>query len=149
MSLANLLARQQQHLSTLLELLAEEQNSLVAGVPDGESLAELARQKQTELAAISDLEAKRAGAQRALGYSNDLQGAERAATEAHCLQQWQALQDTAQRVAHLNRLNGSLIERLMEHNQQALTLLRELTQEFLYGEDGQRGRFAGRINSSA
>lgn len=149
MSLANLLTQQQQHLEALLELLTREQATLVQGTVDGGQLTELAQRKQTELKAIDTLEKRRRGAQEKLGYTPGVPGAEQAARDANCVPQWQALQDTARRIAHLNQLNGTLIEQRMQHNQQVLSLLRELARDTLYGQDGQQNRGGGHINSSA
>ncbi len=149
MSLANLLATQQRHLDTLVDLLLREQELLIQGIPDGEQLSELARLKQAELKAIETIETGRRRAQQKLGYEAGLRGAEEAARDARCTQQWQTLQDGAARVAHLNELNGTLIEQRMQHNQQVLTLLRELARDTLYGQDGQQNRTGGHINSSA
>ena len=149
MSLANLLTTQHRHLDTLVELLMREQELLIQGVPDGEQLTELAKQKQGELKAIETIERGRRTAQQKLGYEAGLRGAEQAARDAQCTAQWQELQDAARRVAHLNELNGTLIEQRMQHNQQVLTLLRELARDALYGQDGQQSRTGGHISSSA
>lgn len=149
MSLENLLARQQQHLATLVKLLLHEQSLLLQGVPDGEQLTALAQLKQAELKAIETLETGRRNAQQKLGYEPGLRGAEHAARDAQCTPQWQDLQDSARRVSHLNQLNGTLIEQRMQHNQQVLTLLRELARDALYGQDGQQSRSKRHISSSA
>lgn len=149
MSLATLLATQQRHLDTLIKLLMREQELLIQGAPDGEQLTELAQLKQAELKAIETIERGRRGAQQKLGYEAGLRGAEQAARDGHCTGQWQDLQDLARRVAHLNELNGTLIEQRMQHNQQVLTLLRELARDALYGQDGQQSRTGGHISSSA
>lgn len=82
MSLANLLATQQRHVDTLVELLLREQDLLIQGIPDGEQLTELARLKQTELKAIDTIETGRRNAQQKLGYEAGLRGAEQAARDA-------------------------------------------------------------------
>lgn len=149
MSLANLLTRQLQHLDTLIELLGDEQNALVAGEVDGDRLTEVARRKQTELRAIETLENGRRSVQAKLGYADGTAGAEAAARDAGCIATWQQVHDAARRVAHLNQLNGTLVEQRMQHNQQVLTLLRELARDALYGQDGHQNRSGGHINSSA
>lgn len=149
MSLTHLLTQQQQHLETLMELLTREQAVLVHGADDGELLVQLAQQKQTQLKAIDTLESHRRGAQEKLGYAPGLPGAEQAARDTGCVPQWQAMQDIARRVAHVNQLNGTLIEQRMQHNQHVLSLLRELARDALYGQDGQQNRSGGHVSSSA
>lgn len=150
MSLAKHLERQQQTLQRFVTLLEEERLALGEGRVDGQRLEQLARAKQELLAGLEQLERQRDSAQRALGYGEGRQGALRAAADAGCQTQWQALLELASQTKLLNRLNGEMIRSRLEHNQRTLNFLHEAAGKSLYGPDGQaRRRSLTGLSSSA
>ncbi|GHA84183.1 flagella synthesis protein FlgN [Modicisalibacter luteus] len=150
MSLARHIARQRSHLETLIELLEAERECLAHGHVDGEHLSQLARDKQETFVLLEQLESQRVTAQRKLGYGEGRLGAERAAQDAGCMQDWQTFRERAQHAKQLNQLNGVLVGSRLAQNQRILDFLNEAAGKALYGPDGQsRRRGFGGIASSA
>lgn len=149
MSLGQHLALQLQRLEQLSGLLTEEQRALSHSQVDGQLLSRLAGDKQALLAQLANFESQRRQAQIRLGYGQDMTGAEQAARESGCLPQWHALLASAQRIAQLNQLNGSLISHRLEHNQRMLNFLHEAAGQPLYGPNGQSKKRAGSLASKA
>lgn len=140
MSLAKHLARQQQHLEAFIDLLEAERESLVDGQIDGRHLTQQAEEKQAQLELLEGLEKQRQVAQRKLGYGEGRRGAEKAALDAGCLDEWQAFLELATHAKQLNQLNGALIGSRMSQNQHILDFLNEAAGKSLYGPDGQSRR---------
>lgn len=140
MSLAAHLARQQQRLEALIELLEQEREVLGVGQVDGTRLNEIAAGKQALLDELDRLESQRRSAQHKLGYADGLPGAEAAARDADCLPAWLAMRDSAERARQLNGQNGALIATRLSHNQRTLNFLHEAAGKALYGPDGQAQR---------
>lgn len=150
MSLAKHLDRQRQALQRFVDLLEEERLTLGEGQIDGQRLEQLARAKQEMLALLEQLERQRSNGQRTLGYGEGSEGAERAAIDAGCQPQWQALIELAAHAKLQNRLNGDTIRIRLEHNQRMLNFLHEAAGKPLYGPDGQsRRRSLTGLSSSA
>lgn len=147
MSLQQHLESQQARLERLRVLLTREQGLLTEGQVNSEELADIASEKQQELAAIEAFESQRRKAQQQLGYGTDRAGAQRAASVAGCAELWLAMEQLATEVARLNRLNGKLIHLRLENNQRMLNFLREAAGAGLYGPDGQAGRRVGQVDS--
>ena len=143
MSLPHHLNRQQSALDALGELLYRERQALGQGQVDGDLLQRLAEDKQSSFTTLEKLERQRCQAQRALGYIEGHHGAEQAAQETGCLEQWQMLLESARRVGRLNELNGNLIHERMTHNQRMLNALHELRGDSLYNPAGQAMRRSG------
>jgi len=140
MSLAKHLARQSTCVAQFILLLEDEARLLAAGKVDGSQLSELAARKQALLGDIAQMESQRQYAQSRLGYGDDRNGAERAATDAGCLATWQQLLEQARRAQQLNQLNGETIRTRLAHNQRMLNFLHEAAGKGLYGPDGQARR---------
>lgn len=149
MSLARHLQGQRARMEELVALLGSERQLLADGRVDGEALARIAADKQQHLSAIDRFESQRRQAQDRLGYGSDRAGAERAAREAGCLPQWQAIDSLARDAARLNRVNGELVHMRLEHNQRMLNFLREAAGSSLYGPDGHSRRHSGQVDSRA
>ncbi|TDX30960.1 flagella synthesis protein FlgN [Modicisalibacter xianhensis] len=150
MSLAQHIARQRTYLETLIALLETERESLAHGQVDGQRLSQLAKDKQQAIAQLEQLESQRLSAQRKLGYGEGRLGAERAAQDAGCTQDWQAFRERAQHAKQLNQLNGVLVGSRLTQNQRILDFLNEAAGKSLYGPDGQsRRRGFGGVASSA
>ena len=150
MSLSRHIARQRSHLEVLIGLLEAERESLTQGHVDGQRLSQLAHDKQETIALLEQLESQRIIAQRKLGYGEGRLGAERAAQDAGCMQDWQGFRERAQHAKQLNQLNGALVGSRLAQNQRILNFLNEAAGKALYGPDGQsrRGGFGG-VASSA
>lgn len=148
MTLAALLATKQEHLDTLTTVLQQEQELLVQSRPDGALLTQLAAEKAQLFAALERLEGLRREAQQELGFDNTPTAAEQAAAQAECLPLWRTLQATARRAAHLNGLNGILVQQSLEHNQRALNTLQEMGGSFVYDANGKPCTTRNSINST-
>ncbi|HEY8385777.1 MAG TPA: flagellar export chaperone FlgN [Porticoccaceae bacterium] len=149
MSLAELFARQEAHLGTLVDLLHQEFDTLLQHPLDGEALSELASAKQQQLRAIEQLETQRRDEQARRGHGDSAAGAERTAREDHCLDHWLRVLDCTRRAQHLNRLNGALIQQQLEHNMRMLGTLRELAGNELYSTDGQSRKRGSTLSCKA
>lgn len=149
MSLERLLKRQHDALTTLHELLHEEQALLLARAVDGPALNAVAERKQHELTQVDQLDRARRAGLRKLGYSEDAPGAAKAADDLACTGTWLTVRDLAAAIAHLNQVNGTLIYQRMSHNMRALELLTEMTSRTPYGEDGRLRSRSGQLSSSA
>ncbi|QEA39682.1 flagellar protein FlgN [Pistricoccus aurantiacus] len=145
MSLQQQLERQQAALDALVELLHRERQALTQGRVDGELLQCLADAKQIHFVELEALEAKRRQEQQALGYGVDHSGAQQAAWDMGLLDQWRALQESAELVRGLNERNGGLILDRMTHNQRMLNALHELRGDSLYNPAGQARKASGHL----
>lgn len=150
MSLAKHLARQRHHLEEFIVLLEAERESLTEGQIDGQRMTQQAEEKQAQLTLLDNLEKQRQTAQRKLGYGEGRRGAEQAALDAGCLDDWQAFRELTTHAKQLNQLNGAMISSRMTQNQHILDFLNDAAGKSLYGPDGQsRRRGLGGIASSA
>lgn len=149
MSLRNHLQYQLERMQTMETLLKKEQSLLGEGKIDGPALESVAKEKQALFAELEQSELKRRKAQERLGYSLDREGSERAAADSDCSELWQALILATESVAHLNTLNGELIQHRLQHNQQMLNILRDAAGSSLYGPDGQSKKSIPRVSSKA
>jgi len=119
-------------------LLASEQNAIIAG--DIESLNAISQSKLELVERLNRLSAERMQGIAALGLSADrtsMEGwAEKAGSEA--LTAWHEMLDAAQAAHQANKINGTLIQTHLQHNQQTLSaLLAAANQASLYGPNGQ------------
>ncbi|MDX2349212.1 MAG: flagellar protein FlgN [Porticoccus sp.] len=149
MSLHALFNTQKTYLEQLEALLESEQSELMSAGINGDLLSQLAEEKSGKIQMLERLELQRRNAQKQLGYTDDLQGTEQATKDAGCLNEWQDILATAERVIHQNNVNGSLIERQLTHNQKALNTLTEVSGKPLYGSDGRSPQNRSSVNSSA
>jgi flagellar biosynthesis/type III secretory pathway chaperone len=149
MTLKTLFERQLSLLEQLLALLDREQQQLSARAPDGAELASIASRKQQLFERIESLETSRLRVQRSLGLGEDRHSTASSATASGCLDTWKQVQEVAQRVYRLNRLNGDLIRTRMSANQKILTFLQDTREVTLYRRDGQSGKARGTLHSSA
>lgn len=117
--------QEQQHLGSLIELMKQEQQLLVAADADG--LADTTPRKNALLQALADLSAQRHAALAAAGCEGSETGmgpwlAVGGNDEARA--QWEALLVLAREAKELNRVNGMLINKQLAHNQGVLNALR-------------------------
>ncbi len=118
-------SQEQQHVSSLVELMKQEQQLLVAADADG--LAELTPRKNALLQALADLSAQRHAALAAAGCEGSEAGMEpwlAVSGNADARAQWEALLALAREAKELNRVNGILINKQLAHNQGVLNALR-------------------------
>lgn len=148
MTLLALLETKQTHLALLMALLQQEQGLLVQRQPDGQELAQLAAGKAQHYAVLERLEALRRDVQQQMGLGITPADATAAAEQAGCLELWQDIQAAARRAAHLNALNGILVQQSLEHNQRALNVLQEIAGNFVYGANGKPCIVRNSINSA-
>lgn len=114
-----------QHVSSLIELMKQEQQLLVAADADG--LAHTTPRKNALLQALAELSAQRHAALLAAGCEGSEAGMEPwlavgGSPEARA--QWEELLGLAREAKELNRVNGMLINKQLAHNQGVLNALR-------------------------
>ena len=117
--------QEQQHLGSLVELMKQEQQLLVAADADG--LAETTPRKNALLQALADLSAQRHAALLAAGCEASEAGMEpwlAVGGNDEARTQWEALLALAREAKELNRVNGMLINKQLAHNQGVLNALR-------------------------
>ncbi len=117
--------QEQQHLSSLIELMKQEQTLLVAADADG--LAELTPRKNTLLQELAALSNQRHAALLAAGCEGAEAGMEpwlAVGGNPEARAQWEALLELARQAKELNRVNGMLINKQLAHNQGVLNALR-------------------------
>lgn len=122
--------------------LQTEQDALVKG--DVDHLVELARLKSEKVVLLSRLAERRIRFLVAQGYDPAQQGMEKwlqskADQEPQAGKIWQELLEQARHAQHLNQTNGVMIDTRLQHNQQALAVLKAAANQgsTLYGPDGQ------------
>jgi flagella synthesis protein FlgN len=117
--------QEQQHLGSLIELMKQEQQLLVAADADG--LADTTPRKNALLQALADLSAQRHAALAAAGCEGAEAGMEpwlAVGGNDEARAQWEALLALAREAKELNRVNGMLINKQLAHNQGVLNALR-------------------------
>lgn len=117
--------QEQQHLGSLIELMKQEQQLLVAADADG--LAQTTPRKNALLQALADLSAQRHAALLAAGCEGSEAGMEpwlAVGGNDEARTQWEALLALAREAKELNRVNGMLINKQLAHNQGVLNALR-------------------------
>ncbi|MEH6438260.1 flagella synthesis protein FlgN [Massilia sp. DD77] len=135
------LASEHQHVASLVELMKQEQQLLVALDADG--LAELTPKKNALLAELAALSRQRHAALSAAGCPGSEAGMEpwlAVAGNAELRGQWEALLQASRDAKELNRVNGMLINKQLAHNQGVLNALRTPTggaAAGMYGASGQ------------
>ena len=138
------LAAEQQHVSSLIELMKQEQQLLVAADADG--LATLTPRKNALLQALADLSAQRHAALLAAGCEGTEAGMEPWLAVGGNLEaraQWEALLELAREAKELNRVNGMLINKQLAHNQGVLNALRMPAGPEAGGVYGSSGQAVG------
>ncbi len=125
-------------LRTFVGLLEREQAALVENLTD--EVLTLAEQKSTQALTLNTL----IEARNAL-FKHRFAGLDAAAIKTRLQMEgpsswnlWQELRDYAERAQHLNQTSGELIQLKLRHNQQALSVLNNATnQANLYSANGQ------------
>lgn len=135
------LAAEHDHLTALLALMKQEQQSLVS--LDADELAGLTAQKNAMLASLATLSQQRHAALAAAGCEGSEAGMEpclAVAGDDEVRAQWERMLDAAREAKELNRVNGMLINKQLAHNQGVLNALRTPTNApsgAIYGASGQ------------
>lgn len=117
--------QEQQLVSSLIALMKQEQQLLVAADADG--LATLTPRKNALLQALAELSAQRHAALLAAGCEGAEAGMEpwlAVSGNEENRAQWEALLQQAREAKELNRVNGMLINKQLAHNQGMLNALR-------------------------
>ena len=149
MTLANLLGMQYDYLGALVTLLEQEHQALAVGNIDGELLQRIAADKQALLDQLERSEEQRRQAQSDLGYPHGDAGAQDAARDAGCLDDWTAVRGASERAARLNELAGAMLTTRLQHNQRMLDMIHAVAEKTLYDTRGRTGPQPGRIDASA
>ena len=135
------LAAEHNHLTALLALMKQEQQSLVS--LDADVLADLTARKNAMLASLAALSQQRHAALAAAGCEGSEAGMEpwlAVAGDDEVRQQWERMLGAAREAKELNRVNGMLINKQLAHNQGLLNALRTPTNApsgTIYGASGQ------------
>lgn len=135
------LAAEHQHITALLTLMKQEQQSLVA--LNADALNELTPRKNELLAGLAGLSKQRHAALRAAGCEASEAGMEpwlAVGGNEDARTAWQQLLDAAREAKELNRVNGMLINKQLAHNQGVLNAMRTPTNApagAIYGASGQ------------
>ncbi|WP_256079185.1 flagella synthesis protein FlgN [Massilia sp. YIM B04103] len=128
---------EQNLISALLEILKLEQKHLVAA--DIDSLTALTPQKTALVNQMAVLASQRHSALGAAGYAAQESGMEAwlaASGDATAHSLWQQVLELTREAKEMNRLNGVLINKHLNHTQGALNALRPQTQSQVYGPSG-------------
>jgi len=149
MKLAYLLGLQYDDLGALIALLDQERQALAVGRIDGDLLQRIAADKQALLEQLEQREQDRRQQQSDLGYADGDSGAQDAARDADCLDQWTLVRGMSERAARLNQLAGTMLTMRLEHNQRMLDLIHTVAEKTLYDTRGRTGAQPGRIDASA
>ena len=142
------LPSEQRVTSALLQLLKQEQATLIEATIDG--LTELTRVKATHIHELGVLAKQRYAALASAGFEANEGGMRKWAdtqpghSNAHML--WDGLLELATEAKELNRINGMLVARHLLRNQTELNILQGKPQNGnFYGPDGQStGKGMGR-----
>lgn len=148
-----LLREEQRLMTTLLDVLKQEQQHLVAADIDG--LTALTPEKSALVGQMASLARQRHDALGAAGFAPQEAGMTQwiaACGDGAAAQMWQTLLEQTREAKELNRINGMLINKHMSHTQGALQALRPraAASSSFYGPSGHattsttsRGFFAG------
>lgn len=135
------LAAEEQHVASVIELMKQEQQLLVAA--DADALTALTPRKAQLVQELAALAKQRHAALAAAGCEGSEAGMEPwlAACEApDARAQWERLLALTREAKELNRVNGMLINKHLAHNQNVLNALRTpagAPDAGLYGASGQ------------
>lgn len=127
-----------------IDLLRREQRTLQQA--DVSELVALTNEKTHQVQQLAQLADARNRWLATLGYTGDRSGVERVLHDCPAATGvWKELLQLAGMAAHLNKINGDLIDQRLRYNQQALAVLQAATPENsgLYGSDGQPRSFSG------
>jgi flagella synthesis protein FlgN len=120
-----------------VDILEREQFALQQ--VDVSSLDSLTGEKTHQLEQLAEFADARRGWLTLNGYTTDREGMERALHDhpgSYVI--WRDLLGLAETAVQMNKINGSLIDRHLRHNQQKLRIMRAAIQPVnLYGSDGQ------------
>ena len=128
-------------LSTLVDLMKQEQQCLVAADTDGLNL--VTPQKAQHIAQLGALSAQRHAQLQAAGFAADdgaMEGWLAASKDAQAGAQWQTLLDKTREAKELNRVNGMLINKQMQHTKTLIDAMRtsaNAPDTAVYGPSGQ------------
>ncbi|MCG6656270.1 flagellar protein FlgN [Halomonas campisalis] len=148
MSLSQLLTEQQQRLDALIALLERERALLTCAKIDGEALKEVAERKGERLEQLEATETLRQSVQRRLGYAEGLEGANQAARDAGCQQEWAQTLERTREAHRLNTLNGQLLSLRMSQNKRLLDFIHDAAEKTVYRASGRVAAQPGRLNTS-
>lgn len=133
---------EKQLITTLLDLLKQEQQLLVSADSDG--LTTVTPLKSSLVAQMAQLAEQRHGALGAAGYAPREAGMETwldACKDAAAASLWQDLLALTREAKEMNRVNGMLINKQMAHNQAVLNAMRQPAarsgENAFYGPTGQ------------
>ena len=135
---------EQQLMSSMLDLLKQEQTSLVDAHADG--VAEVTQLKSDVVAQLTALARQRHAALASAGFDAGESGMEpwlAAKGDAAARALWEQLLDATRGAKELNRVNGMLVARQLAHNQTVLNAMRtpatasSADAAGLYGPGGQ------------
>lgn len=149
MALTRILEAQLAALEQLQSALLQEQQLLGEARADGDALQHAATEKQALFQQLEQLDQQRRAQQHQAQLPDTAEGARQLAEGHELGVLWRQILQAGHRAAHLNQLNGELIQHRLEHNQNMLNIIRDTAGAALYGPDGQSSPIARRLNSRA
>lgn len=132
--LQQLLEQQVTHLTSLTQIMAEEQYILCKGFIDARDLHRVTERKDFLLSALSHSEQQR------LNLSKELKIIAPYDKHPMLATLWQQIGETIIRVRDLNTHNGLLLTQHLDLNSKAIAFLKNHHSPSLYGSDGQAAR---------
>ena len=136
--MTDILQQEQAALDQFIELLRQEQETLVKA--DVETLLAISKNKFRLSEQLNALALERIALLQRAGFGTDAAGAKNwlAGQPQGVAKAWEKLLESAQTAQRLNQTNGKLIQTHLQHNQQALTtLINAANNGSIYGADGQ------------
>ncbi|WP_017348051.1 flagella synthesis protein FlgN [Pantoea sp. A4] len=128
--LQSTLEKMQEVLSTLTDLLAEEQNALAAGKVNSNLLQRITEDKRSLLATLNYLDQMRLTCERSHNMTAPYP-ADRMMAE-----QWQRLQQATRQLRDANVHNGLLLQQQIRFTDAAVSVLKPHFSQAFYGPDG-------------
>ncbi|WP_191091663.1 flagella synthesis protein FlgN [Affinibrenneria salicis] len=140
MNMFDTLARMQDALQQLDEILAQEQQELSAGRVNAAFLHRLTENKNEQLSILSHFDHQRLQLEQQLSISAPYeQHAELNAT-------WMAIHQKTRHLSESNHRNGLLLDQHLNNTQAAMSFLeKQASQQTVYGPDGQQQRPGSRL----
>ncbi|MFH8134114.1 flagellar export chaperone FlgN [Pantoea osteomyelitidis] len=124
------LDKMQAVLSSLAEVMNEEQQQLSAGFINSNLLQRITEDKSALLSTLNYLDEMRRTSEKSSGVQAPYRG------QSDMTRRWQAIQQHTQRLRDANVHNGILLQHQIRYTDEALTVLKPHQTQAFYGPDG-------------
>lgn len=129
-NLLTTLDKMQAVLSSLAEVMNEEQQQLSAGLINSNLLQRITEDKSALLTTLSYLDEMRRASEKSSGLQAPYRG------QNDMTRRWQTIQQHTQRLRDANAHNGLLLQHQIRYTDEALTVLKPHQTQAFYGPDG-------------